>query len=605
MSEESAAPEAQWAPPDAPATPQRPRGRAAAWIVVLGTVAAGVGLVALADQPPSSAPRNTAEQYLPPDGSAREVSYADGARWTVESSFSTGVGLLLQQPLHSGNHQLARLEASGSDPGQVRLWRQLWTDNVEDRGQLTELYELGDDGVRLLTVTGGTVGFSFNPGVLTLPADIAPGSTWSGEGDAWPEGIYRYAMTGSAEAGDDGCLVVSMDISYTDPAADNAEILHNTETSTWCPGRGAVSASFTNVGSETVTGATTAEPLPVDTALDANTQAARIDLSDRDVWTVEDVPLHVRDPIFGESILTGTTDGRAVTTASGVAVFNTGQDLVAYRIGDDVERSWIAHPGGETVSLVALGDVVLVSTTDRVLQSYDSLGRRGWRAQFADAVLAAPVSDGSGGVLVMSLDGDLRRLDLLTGEAKWARNVGGDSDVSPAVADGRVFTVDRSDTLRTFNRATGEPLWSQPVEGGMLIAADDERVFVVNTKGSVLAWDAETGEPLWERAYYGTPASMTVVGQTLVVQSSDGTVGYSMSGERLWSTPATEGLVTDGTSLAVLTESDVVVLDEDGEELGRWPVGDMSLGVTHRLIPAPGGLWVIKGDFTVKGVWVR
>ena len=139
----------------------------------------------------------------------------------------------------------------------------------------------------------------------------------------------------------------------------------------------------------------------------------------------------------------------------------------------------------------------------------------------------------------------------------------------------------------------------------MLVAADDEHVFVVTTGGDLLAWDAKTGEALWERVYYGVPASMTVVGETVVVQSSDGTVGYSMSGERLWSMSATEGLVTDGTSLAVLTEADVVVLDELGEGLGRWPVGDTSLGVTHRLIPAPGGLWVIKSDFTVKGVWVR
>ena len=572
---------------------------------MLGTVAAGVGLVALADQPPSTGPRNAAEQFLPPDGSAREVTYADGSHWTVESTLSTGVALLVQQPMYSGNHQLAVLQEGSVPPEQTRLWRQLWADGAGERGQLTELYQLDDEGVRLLTLTGSTIGFSFDPGLLVLPADVAPGSTWSGEGDAWPESIYEYAMTASAEAADDGCLVVTMDISYTDPEADGAEILHNTEATTWCPGRGPVSATFTNVGSETVTGSSTAEPLAADKVLDASIEPADIDFSDRDVWTVEDVPLYTRDPLFGESTLTGTTDGRAVMTASGVAVFNTGPDLVAYRIGEEAERSWIAHPGGETVSLVALGDVVLVSTTDRVLQSYDSLGRRGWRAEFADVVLANPVSDGSGGALVLSLNGDLRRLDLLTGEAQWTRNLGGDSDVSPAVADGTVFTVDRSETLRALNLATGEPRWSQPVEGGLLVSADDDHVFVVNTKGSVLAWDAKSGEPLWERAYYGVPASMTVVGETLVVQSSDGTVGYSVSGERVWSMPATEGLVTDGASIAVLTESDVVSLDEAGEELGRWPVGDISLGVTHRLIPAPGGLWVIKGDFTVKGVWVR
>lgn len=585
--------------PPADAGTGRARTHPVVWIVVIASVLASAGVISLADRTPTDDARNAAESFLPPDGAVRVITYADGSEWIVETARDTGVAYLVQQPPLSGEHQLTRIGSLGQDVAQSRFFRQTWTDVAGERDQVTELYELDSDGFRLLTLTGGTNGFSYEPGLLVLPSTVAAGSTWSSEGAALPQNLITYTSTGAARAGDDGCLIVDVDVTYTDPAQADAVLLESTETSTWCPGEGQVATTFANNGEE---GSARSAPFE-SRSIDAVNTPFEVDLTGAENWTATSVPLTLRDPVFGETSITGATDGLAAVTTSGVSVYNTGTDLVGYALGEGEQvRDWIAHPGGEVTRLTAIGDIVVVATTDRTLVAYDDHGRRGWSLTFDDVVLTTPISDGTGGLLVLSLDGELRRVDLTTGDVRWSTWVGGDSDISPVAVDGLVVTADRSGTVRAFSLDTGAPVWSAPMEKPARLAADDTRVFAVADDGVLFAWEAATGLPAWENTVPGTVSELLPFRGGVAAQSQEGTFVFDEAGVDLWFNPASIGMITDGARLVVGGLDTAFLLDGNGETLASWPVMVDVLSASRYVRPAPNGFWVVNSNFEVVGV---
>lgn len=608
MADEPAEPVAEEVPEssdpstDATALP-RERTSVGAWIGVIGTVVVAALLIGAVDEVPQPDARLTpAEAFLPEEGSARLVEYEDGAKWIVETAYGIGSPYLVLQPPASGEHQLGFLQELGLDVAQQRFWRQTWTDVLGERGQLTELYHLTQAGVRSMTLTGGELGFSYSPGIIVLPSDVHDGSTWQGEGDAWPQGLLQYRYSASAEAGDDGCLDTSMSVDYLDPDQGGAVVLATTEESTWCPGVGVVESSFTNDG---VAGAMSVGELGARRVSGATTDSR--DFADGQSWSAASVPLLVRDRTFGESALTGTTDGTAAATSSGVTVFNLGRDLAGYARADDGQfvRQWIAHPGGEVVGLTTIGDVVLVATTDRRLQAYDDRGRRAWSVEFGDIVRAAPVSDGEGGAIVISLDGEVRRLDLESGEELWRTSLGEDSDIPAAVAGGRVFTLDRSDTWSALDLDSGDLEWSRTMDDGALVVAGGDAVFVADDYGGVVARDAASGVELWTSGMPGVVSGGTVLGERLVLQSTQGTFAYSADGGFEWSDAAADGILSDGTHLVLLRADAVALVGDDGATEAEWPVDPDSLSVSHALIAVSDGVWVVNSLFQATGVTAR
>ena len=585
--------------PPADAGTGRARTHPVVWIVVIASVLASAGVISLADRAPTDDPRNAAESFLPPDGTARVITYADGSEWIVETGRDTGVAYLVLQPPVSGEHQLDRIASLGQDVAQSRFFRQTWTDVAGERGQVTELYELAADGVRLLTLTGGTNGFSYEPGLLALPSAIAPGATWSSEGAALPQNFVEYTSTGSARAGDDGCLIVDLAVTYTDPAQADAVLLESTETSTWCPGVGQVSTTFANNGEE---GSATSGPFE-SRSLSATDTPFEVDLTGAENWTATSVPLVLRDPVFGETTITGATDGLAAITPSGVSVYNTGTDLMGYAGGDGEQvRTWIAHPGGEVTRLAAIGDIVVVATTDRSLVAYDDHGRRGWSLTFDDIVASTPIPDGTDGLLVLSLDGELRRVTLATGEVQWSTWVGGDSDITPVAVGGVVVTADRSGTVRAFSLDAGTPVWSAPMEKPARLTADDTRVYAVADDGVLFAWEAETGLPAWENTVPGTVSELLPFQGGVAAQSQEGTFVFDAAGVDLWFNPASIGMISDGSRLVVGGSDTAFLLDERGETLASWPIMLDVQSASRYVRPAPTGFWVVNSNFEVVEV---
>ena len=132
------------------------------------------------------------------------------------------------------------------------------------------------------------------------------------------------------------------------------------------------------------------------------------------------------------------------------------------------------------------------------------------------------------------------------GSNKYAR-----LGASPAVADGRVYTVDTEGTVRAFDAATGAAVWSAKpgLQGdnkdsffGGGVSYDNGRVYATNGVGSVSALDAKTGALAWS-VRPGGPlrGAPTVADGNVYVMSQDSQI-YSLKatdGTTQWSEAAT------------------------------------------------------------------
>jgi len=117
---------------------------------------------------------------------------------------------------------------------------------------------------------------------------------------------------------------------------------------------------------------------------------------------------------------------------------------------------------------------------------------------------------------------------------------------SPVVYGGRVFTLDATSRVASFNASTGASQWRRALvpeketgpEGyGGGLAIDNGRLYVSTGFGSVYALDPANGKPVWEKKL-GVPvrASPTAVGDRVFVIAKDG-VFFCLSGvdgSELW-----------------------------------------------------------------------
>lgn len=132
----------------------------------------------------------------------------------------------------------------------------------------------------------------------------------------------------------------------------------------------------------------------------------------------------------------------------------------------------------------------------------------------------------------------------------WSADINGGNErtrlaAAPVVADGRVYAVDTTATLRAFNAETGSVLWTSRVgdpadlKGGRNfwtgeftgngatvfgggVSYDNGRLYATNGLGDTVAFDAATGAQLW-RVRHGGPlrGAPTIAYDTVFVVSQD------------------------------------------------------------------------------------
>jgi outer membrane protein assembly factor BamB len=139
----------------------------------------------------------------------------------------------------------------------------------------------------------------------------------------------------------------------------------------------------------------------------------------------------------------------------------------------------------------------------------------------------------------------------------WSVSIGEGSSHSrrligaPVVADGRVYTIDTTSTIRAFDAKNGSSLWSAALvkEGesdavafGGGVSFDDGRIFATSGYGLIAAYDAASGKQIW-RIDLGIPlrGAPTVDEGRVYVMTQDNQLKVlsETDGKTLWEAIAT------------------------------------------------------------------
>lgn len=568
-------------PTEHPGWPSRPWWIPLVVLLCLGLVV-GSGTW-LARRAPET--RTVALSYVPADGDAlwqrvdttRELvtrsntQVTESARFVGITGLLSGDSFLVTRVLH---------QDYDDDPSNARLWRTSTT-SVDDVG-------VGSQSIRYYRVRGsvelagerasdGTI-TAYEPALVELPADVGPGSTWTGAGSAGDTLDYTSAFR--AAPGRDGCLDVSgeLDLKAKGSAQRGRRIVLQRS---WCPGQGAVRTSESDGATLTVaTGV--AAPAPGS----RTTTTAPVSWTDPRTWTPRTWDTVTVDEAGKTRGMYGSaqTTVEPMLTSSGLVVraLETPDDLVATtpKTADAWTPAWASHPGGTVLSLAAFGSVVLVTTSERQLVAYSDAGMRLWQATLPEIGPRAPVQVSDDDAVLVDLSGRVLRFGIADGAVRWLRTVSSDVNRAPGVGAGLVVVADRSGTVTALDAATGATRWDRAFES-TAVAVVGDRVLVTQDQ-DVAGLDPVAGTTRFLTHFDGQLTALTgLAGQPLVV-SKTATLLLDPGGRVVTRLPGYLSVDPTATHLTGWTSDRLDVLDTHGRTVATWPTRSTSLVSSDR-----------------------
>lgn len=183
---------------------------------------------------------------------------------------------------------------------------------------------------------------------------------------------------------------------------------------------------------------------------------------------------------------------------------------------NDGEIAWTANAGGEVLSRPEVSDgLVLVHTGNGLLQAFDTAsGEQRWslnldtpslsvRGESAPAVAmgAAFVGGDNGRVSAVMLgQGQIiwqQRISQTTGTTEISRL--NDVDMTPVVADGRVYAIAYNGNLVAMDMRSGQILWKRDFGSVNELLLDGESLYVVDQDDNVYGLRAADGVTMWSQ----------------------------------------------------------------------------------------------------------
>ncbi|MFX4271641.1 PQQ-binding-like beta-propeller repeat protein [Propionibacteriaceae bacterium Y1685] len=496
----------------------------------------------------------------------------------------------------------------GSALSGTRWWREIVRDDLRTDPRI-RLRSVSTAGIRLHGQSWGANGVTFSPTLLELPADPRAGDRWQSSGkvardEGGPAGTYEHRATAAAPTDEQqrsrGCLQTDQQTVIT----HDGRTFDWQETNTWCPRAGVVAQ--TGRFDRTSYTLTTREDGGDQSAVETTPQPA--DAGTSSSWQDGAFEGYAGDATFAMKPYQPLAMGAPTVTNDQVVYSRAvaSDDVLATRGTTNDTRfvtDWWGRPGGTVLGVTALGDLVLVATTDRTLVAYAG-GLRRWSAPLDDVALAAPVLVAPGRAAVATLDGTMQVIDLADGRTLWSAETEGGLTTTP-VTDGRsVVAYDNDGNLTGWDVATGEQTFSSETFRG-----DPEQLAVAGGRvltqhlADVDAYDLADGTRVWTRAV-GEDTAMAGADDQLVVTGPTGTVALdAATGEQRWQAPPARAVTSITGGWAVLDDESMTIRSSDGAEIRSWAVS--LTGVDPVLINGAGRVWAfsIADGVELTGHW--
>ncbi|MDO5683007.1 MAG: PQQ-binding-like beta-propeller repeat protein [Propionibacteriaceae bacterium] len=563
---------------------------------------------ALLSVPGSDGFRGAEARFVPASGAAARVVLDAGPEGgtplvaSVEHTLFTGLQIAGEVPTPM---LTAIRPPEGVPRGELRWWRQTVTPDSMTSGQRMTVRTIVPTGV-LLAAHTGPAGVAFQPALLELPADVAPGSQWSSAGvarDVFGSTDYRHAgeahLPADPALGERGCLAVRSTTTLRDTHTDEA---------VWCPGQGIVQGAAP-LGPDVAPLGDRAWPQTLRTIPTPDWPIGPPRTTPTTPTLLED------DPVFGTAPAVGPVPRLKSVTADDtlVTVDINSSTLIGWSPrGDQLAAAWWAHPGGTVLSLTAFDDRVLVTTSDRRIVAYASNGRRLWSHITPDLAPGGMTALGADRVVVATVSGDLDAYRLDTGDRLWRTTFPAGTDRAVVVLDDLVLVRTKDDALAAFG-ADGDERWhSEELLDAVGIARSGDVLLLVSRTGETLRVDAGTGRVVAASVIgFGSAHTRLVTGpQSAALVSEDGVrIVTADTARELAFVPGGTAVTATGQDWRVLTPGALLTLDARGVEIGRRTLtAPVAAGAAMILTgPVPAGdtrplLWVLgPGGVT----WVR
>lgn len=234
---------------------------------------------------------------------------------------------------------------------------------------------------------------------------------------------------------------------------------------------------------------------------DSGVEIWSVNLAEKTGFLSADIPAMLSGglTVSGEHVYVGTERGT----------------LIALNANDG-EIAWTANAGGEVLSRPEVSDgLVLVHTGNGLLQAFDTAsGEQRWslnldtpslsvRGESATAVAmgAAFVGGDNGRVSAVMLgQGQIiwqQRISQTTGTTEISRL--NDVDMTPVVADGRVYAIAYNGNLVAMDMRSGQILWKRDFGSVNELVLDGESLYVVDQDDNVYGLRAADGVTMWSQ----------------------------------------------------------------------------------------------------------
>jgi outer membrane protein assembly factor BamB len=206
---------------------------------------------------------------------------------------------------------------------------------------------------------------------------------------------------------------------------------------------------------------------------------------------------------------------------------------------------WNAQLSSEILSAPAVGQgVVVARTVDNRIVGYDAkTGQKKWTIQHTPPALALRVAPGlvirDTDVILGEPAGRLSALLLATGAPRWeisaavgrgatelerVTDIGG----TPVVVEDEVCTVTYQGRVGCFDLMTGSARWTRDVSSQVGVAADQRYVFVADDKGTMFAYNRDAGVSAWknDKLAYRRLSTPVSYGRAVAVADYEGIVHF-------------------------------------------------------------------------------